>query len=199
MQHHVLIAQRLLIAFCLSVPCVAAGQEAPLAGAWTGEWVRAGERLQVVFHFKHDTNGWSGSFDSDQLRVVGIPLSDIRVSRPAVTWKIVGDQTTTNFSGALHANRLTGKFDDNGVEGTFAFQRAAREEQQPEEREVTFRDGDTTLAGSVLLPKNTKTKASGIVFLHGSGAEGRWASRYLATRFARAGFAALIWDESGAC
>jgi len=185
-----------LIAFCLSVPCIAAGQEATLAGTWTGDWVRAGERLQVVFHFSQDTNGWSGSFDSDQLRVVGIPLSDVRVRRPAVTWKIAGDETTTNFAGELHANRLTGKFEDNGVEGTFAFQRAAREEQQ-EEREVTFRSGNITLAGSVLLPKNGRRKAAGVVFLHGSGAEGRWASRYLATRFARAGFAALIWDKRG--
>jgi len=189
-------AHAILIALCLIVPCVVAAQEAPLAGTWVGAWVRAGERLQVVFHFKHETNGWSGSFDSDQLRVVGIPLSDIRVGRPAVTWKIVGDQTTTNFTGELHANRLTGKFEDDGVEGTFAFQRAD-EEQQPEVREVIFRNGDTTLAGSVLLPKNARSKAPGIVFLHGSGAEGRWASRYLAMRFVRAGFAALIWDKRG--
>jgi hypothetical protein len=36
-----------------------------------------------------------------------------------------------------------------------------------------------------------------VVFTHGSGAEGRWASRYLARRLAREGFAALIWDKRG--
>jgi pimeloyl-ACP methyl ester carboxylesterase len=189
-------AHAIVFAFCLLVPCVVPAQEASLAGTWIGAWVRAGEPLQVVFHFKQEANGWSGSFDSDQLRVVGIPLRDIRVGLPTVTWKIAGDETTTNFAGELHANRLTGKFEDDGDEGTFAFQRAV-EEQQPEEREVTFRNGDTTLAGSVLLPKNARSKAPGIVFLHGSGAEGRWASRYLAMRFARAGFAALIWDKRG--
>jgi dipeptidyl aminopeptidase/acylaminoacyl peptidase len=33
--------------------------------------------------------------------------------------------------------------------------------------------------------------------LHGSGAEGRWASRYLAQKFARGGFAALTFDKRG--
>jgi pimeloyl-ACP methyl ester carboxylesterase len=37
----------------------------------------------------------------------------------------------------------------------------------------------------------------GIVFLHGSGAEGRWPSRYLAHEFARRGVAALIYDKRG--
>ncbi len=186
-----------VIALSLVVPCVFGAEESPLAGTWVGTWVRAGEPLAVVFHFTQKANGWNGSFDSDQLRVVGIPLRDIRVALPTVTWNIPGDATTTKFAGELHANRLTGKYDDNGDEGTFSFERAAHEQKQPEEREVTFRNGNTTLAGSVLLPNNAKNKAPGIVFLHGSGAEGRWASRYLATRFARAGFAALIWDKRG--
>jgi dipeptidyl aminopeptidase/acylaminoacyl peptidase len=36
-----------------------------------------------------------------------------------------------------------------------------------------------------------------VVFLHGSGAEGRWASRHLATQVAARGFAALIFDKRG--
>ncbi len=36
-----------------------------------------------------------------------------------------------------------------------------------------------------------------VVFLHGSGAEGRWASGYLAHEFARRGVAALIYDKRG--
>ncbi|MDR3683766.1 MAG: alpha/beta hydrolase, partial [Geothrix sp.] len=35
------------------------------------------------------------------------------------------------------------------------------------------------------------------VFLHGSGAEGRWASNFLAAAFARRGFAALAYDKRG--
>jgi len=36
-----------------------------------------------------------------------------------------------------------------------------------------------------------------VVFLHGSGSEGRWASRYLGTQLATHGIAALIFDKRG--
>src|SRR6185295_4440861 len=36
-----------------------------------------------------------------------------------------------------------------------------------------------------------------VVMVHGSGAEGRWANRFLAHRFAEAGIAALIFDKRG--
>lgn len=187
----------IFLSFCLLATSGGVAQHSDLAGTWTGSWVRAGEPLNVVFHFKREAQQWRGSFDSDQLRVVGIPLSDIRVASPAVAWKIVGDETTTTFNGELHGSQLTGTFDDNGTKGTFAFVRALHEESQPDERVVTFSNAATVLAGSVLLPPHRTGKAPGIVFLHGSGAEGRWASRYVATRFARAGFAALIWDKRG--
>jgi dipeptidyl aminopeptidase/acylaminoacyl peptidase len=44
---------------------------------------------------------------------------------------------------------------------------------------------------------SSATARPAMVFLHGSQAEGRWASRYLAHRFAERGFAALIFDKRG--
>jgi dipeptidyl aminopeptidase/acylaminoacyl peptidase len=52
------------------------------------------------------------------------------------------------------------------------------------------------LAGSLLLPA-TGDSLPAVVFLHGSGPEGRWASRYLATQFATHGIAALVFDKRG--
>jgi dipeptidyl aminopeptidase/acylaminoacyl peptidase len=66
----------------------------------------------------------------------------------------------------------------------------------PRERPVVFANGGVRLAGSILLPEGAGP-FPGVVFLHGSGAEGRWASRYLATQFARRGIAALIYDKRG--
>ena len=48
----------------------------------------------------------------------------------------------------------------------------------------------------MVLPSGTGPFPA-VVFLHGSGAEGRWASRFLARRLAEEGFAALIWDKRG--
>jgi dipeptidyl aminopeptidase/acylaminoacyl peptidase len=63
-------------------------------------------------------------------------------------------------------------------------------------REVTFADNGVTLAGTVLLP-STPGRHAAVVFLHGSGPEGRWANRYLAQKFAQNGIAALIYDKRG--
>jgi dipeptidyl aminopeptidase/acylaminoacyl peptidase len=61
---------------------------------------------------------------------------------------------------------------------------------------VAFQDRDVTLAGTLLLPA-TSGKHLGIVFLHGSGPEGRWANHYLAQRCAERGIVALIYDKRG--
>jgi pimeloyl-ACP methyl ester carboxylesterase len=169
----------------------------PLNGSWAGKQVLAGDALRLTMHFKEDSTGWVGSFDSDQLRVAGIPLREIKVSLPSVQWKIVGDVTTTTFRGELHGQKLSGQFDEQGAHGTFELQREKNQEQWPEERELTFRNGPILLSGSLLLPNVAERKAPAALFLHGSGGEGRWASRYLATRFARAGIAALIYDKRG--
>ncbi|MDQ6788102.1 MAG: lysophospholipase, partial [Acidobacteriota bacterium] len=64
------------------------------------------------------------------------------------------------------------------------------------QEEVSFRNGDVTLSGTLLLPL-TKEPHPAVVFLHGSGAEGRYASRFLAEYLTRYGIAALIYDKRG--
>ena len=137
-----------------------------------------------------------GSFDSDRLRAIGIPLADVHFSAPDVTWKIVGDSTTAKFRGRLQGDTIEGAFEENGREGHFRF---VRSEVPPRGREeaFTFRNGPVTLSGTLLLPAESGRPFPCIVFLHGSGPEGRWASKYLAARFAREGVAALIYDKRG--
>jgi alpha-beta hydrolase superfamily lysophospholipase len=62
---------------------------------------------------------------------------------------------------------------------------------------VQFANGDVRLSGEIVVANDGAVQRPGIVFLHGSQAEGRWASRYLAHRFAQRGFAALIFDKRG--
>ena len=64
------------------------------------------------------------------------------------------------------------------------------------ERQITFTNGPVKLAGSLFLPP-TGDSLVAVVFLHGSGAEGRWASRFLAEQLARHGIAALTFDKRG--
>src|SRR5687768_7422230 len=64
------------------------------------------------------------------------------------------------------------------------------------QKEVTFKNGDVTLAGTLLIP-TTKGKRPALVFVHGSGAQSRemyWGLGYL---YAARGFAVLAYDKRG--
>ncbi len=61
--------------------------------------------------------------------------------------------------------------------------------------EVEFVSHDTALAGSLVLPPRQTLHAE-LVFVHGSGKQTR--NLALATRFANAGIAALVYDKRGA-
>jgi uncharacterized protein len=62
--------------------------------------------------------------------------------------------------------------------------------------EVTFRSGEFTLAGTLLLPESPIPVAA-IVITHGSGPQTRQESMPFAERFVRDGFAVLAFDKRG--
>jgi len=64
------------------------------------------------------------------------------------------------------------------------------------EEEVSFQNGDVTLAGTLILPA-TPAPHPAIVMTHGSGPQPRAGERSLAEFFARHGIAALIYDKRG--
>ena len=69
-----------------------------------------------------------------------------------------------------------------------------------EEREVTFVNGDVTLAGTVILPPPARGVAAphpAMVMVHGSGPSTRRAQRYVAELFAYHGIAVLVHDKRG--
>jgi uncharacterized protein len=189
---------RLTILSSVVVPCVALSQVAPLAGTWTGYWTRAGDTLPVTMVVRRDTAGrHTATFDSERLRVSGIPFAEVRADGCCTVAMVLrGDQSSYNFKGQLRGDSLVGVFLEGTNEGLFAFVRAKPAVAAFEERDITFRNGDVTLVGTLLLPRG-QGRVPAVVFLHGSGAEGRWASRYLATQIASHGIASLIFDKRG--
>jgi pimeloyl-ACP methyl ester carboxylesterase len=178
----------------LATPAVAA-QHDP-SGTWTGRWERDGSTLTVEMTFTRSASGYEGTFSSPQLRVVGIPFSKITYEAPLLRWELVGDATTMVFEGTLQGDTLSGRFREGTAPGTFTATRAPSTHVRLREDEVAFANGPVTLAGTVVIPAGAGP-FPGIVFLHGSGAEGRWATRYLAEAFARRGVAALVYDKRG--
>lgn len=78
--------------------------------------------------------------------------------------------------------------------------RVAKKAAFYKEDEVSFRNGDVTLAGKLLIP-SSKGPHPAAIFLHGSGAQDRNGERseirWVADHFARHGIAALIYDKRG--
>ncbi len=176
----------------------AARAQGVLEGRWEGEWTRSGSALAVSFDFQRSDSGYTGQFGSTQLRASGIPLSKVSRSDGQVHFELVGDRTTTIFDGTQRDDVLSGAFRDGESEGTFKLRKTtASTAPAYREEQVTFANGETILAGSLLLPNDGKERYPAVVFLHGSGPEGRNGSRFLADLFSRRGIATLIYDKRG--
>jgi len=187
-------------AFFLVVTTALGAQEpeadAALAGPWWGAWIRDADTLDVRMRFEKVDDGWRGSFDSERLRVTGIPFTSVEFDPPGVRLTMVGDATTMEFEGRVEGDSLVGTYREDGAEGRFAFVRVQTADLPLLEEPARFQNGDVDLAGTYVRALG-KPPTPAIVFVHGSRAEGRWASRFLADAFAREGVAALIYDKRG--
>jgi alpha-beta hydrolase superfamily lysophospholipase len=168
-----------------------------LAGYWTGTWTKLTDELPVAVTFVKNAGGYAGYFDSDALHVAGIPFSEVNYREPHARFVLKGDATTAVFEGAVSVDVIKGTFSEGMTGGTFRLQRGVAPEAGIRVREVSFQSGNVTLSGTLLLPPPQPQRYRAIVFLQGSGAEGRWANRYLAQRFASRGVVALIYDKRG--
>jgi dipeptidyl aminopeptidase/acylaminoacyl peptidase len=192
------VRSTMVIAALLLTAADARAQD-PFSGQWQGYWSRAGDTMTITLAVKRDaaTNRHSATFDADRLRVTGIPFTDVQVHGCCnVTMTLRGDRTTSVFTGVIRDKTFAGTFQEGPSGGTFAYTRVPAGTAALEEKEVTFQNGAVSLAGSLIMPPSGGVLPA-IVFVHGSGAEGRWASRFLAMQVARRGFAALIYDKRG--
>lgn len=165
------------------------------AGEWTGTMVRSGDRLNVRFDLAASPKS-SGTFSATDLGAIDIPLQRVTLGN-RIHWELAGDSTTTVFEGSVRGDTIDGTFSENGRAGTFELHRMHfATADQYEKREVTFSNGAVRLAGTLYVPRAPGMHAA-VIFVHGSGDEGRWASAYLADYVARRGIAALTYDKRG--
>lgn len=182
----------------LLIPTPLLAQQRTIAGDWRGYWTRAGDTLPIVLHVQRDsaTRSYKATFDAERLRVAGIPFTSVQLQGSTITMRLVGDRTTSEFTGTVRGNTISGDIKEGELGGAFSYTRMRTPAPPLREREVSFTNGDVTLAGSLLLPASGSNFPA-VVFTHGSGGEGRWASRFVATALANNGVAALIFDKRG--
>jgi alpha-beta hydrolase superfamily lysophospholipase len=186
----------LALAFLLGLTGSSFAAQKSIEGHWEGVMVREGAELPISFDFVNEAAGLKASFNSPTQHAIGIPLQNVSYTAPKVHFRLVGDATTIIFDGEVAADIITGQFREGNAQGTFSLRRAEARPPTFKQEEISFRNGDATLSGTLLLPLIKEARPA-VVFLHGSGAEGRFGSRFLAEHFTRYGIAALIYDKRG--
>jgi pimeloyl-ACP methyl ester carboxylesterase len=165
------------------------------AGHWEGYFQRGTAQLQVSLDFPA-SDASKGQFSAPALGAIDIPLSNVHQGEH-MQWALVGDAFATTFEGTLSGDTMTGTFSEPRGNGTYVLHRLSTSTEKPYTQEdVTFSNGNVRLAGTVYAPR-APGKHPAVIFVHGSGAEGRWASAYLGDYVARHGIVALAYDKRG--
>jgi hypothetical protein len=101
------------------------------------------------------------------------------------------------FNGTLAQDRFTGTVDFSGHSNRFRLRRVTARPRPYREEELRFRNKGVALAGSLFRPEG-RGRHPAVLFIHGSGAEGRGGlNRFLADRLACRGIAAFAYDKRG--
>jgi pimeloyl-ACP methyl ester carboxylesterase len=175
-------------------PLVATAQNSA-AGRWEGTLRRGASTLSVAVDLPADQPG-HGFFTAPDLGAMDVPLTHVRVGRETY-WELVGDQSTLVFTGTLSSDVITGSVVEGRTTGNFSLHRVSSSTVKPyTSSDVRVDNGGVVLSGTVLSPRAAGRHAA-VVFLHGSGAEGRWANGLTADYLARHGVVAIIYDKRG--
>ena len=180
--HNSFKALGILTAILLTTVKITAQPNEKPEGLWAGDWLQNGAKLTVSTNFISSNGKLKGTFSSDQLRAIDIPLQEVNLIGQKISWKLVGDASTTLFNGTISGDKIVGVFQDGKSGGVFLFVRSKEKPEKPLEEELVIKNGDVNISGTLLHPDGTGRKFPLIIFIHGSGPEGRWASKYLAVR-----------------
>ena len=200
----------------LAVGMLAAGQlqgQAAPSGRWEGAIVVLGSELGMSVEFTTGDSGLAATMDIPQQSAKGLPLRQVRYEAPTVHFELLGGPGLAVFEGTLDGDSITGSFSQSGVTGTFYLRPAGAATSAvpppPAEpvpylqEEVTFTNGDVTLAGTLTIPEG-QGPFPAVVLITGSGAQNRDEEifglrpfRWIADYLTRRGIAVLRYDDRG--
>ncbi len=190
-----LLAHRLVAVAILLAVAASAEAQAHANGRWEGTMRRGASALPIAVDLPTGIPS-RGFFTAGDLGAMDVPLRNVRLAGD-VYWELVGDQTTMVFAGRLAGDSIGGTITEGSSRGTFSLHRVSASTEKPyESTAIRFSNTGVELSGTVLSPR-TPGRHPAVVFIHGSGPEGRWANGYVADYVARRGVVALIYDKRG--
>ncbi|MBP5487335.1 MAG: alpha/beta hydrolase [Bacteroidales bacterium] len=181
-----------------------------IRGTWKGELDYGTSKLAIVFHF--DDSGCT--MDSPDQGTMGIAAELAYMSADSVS--VVQKDMDARFSGRISGDRIVGRFSQRGLSLPLVLTPGdviRSRPQTPSEpfpyktEEVSFNNGDATLAGTVSYPSdwNGRKRIPVAVMVSGSGLQNRDEELFghkpflvIADYLARNGIATLRYDDRSA-
>ncbi|MCK4305564.1 MAG: alpha/beta fold hydrolase, partial [Candidatus Eisenbacteria sp.] len=188
-----------------------AQEPSEFVGDWQGALEVSGTRLTIIIHLVHEKEKWSGTMDSPMQGATGIPLRlRVRGAEIEFSMDVPGNPV---FKGKLEAGRIIGTFSQSGQSLPLTLSREKvvgpvrpQEPKRPfpyEEIEVSYANGDITLAGTLTLPSEGGPFPAALL-ISGSGAQDRDETVFahkpflvLSDNLTRRGIAVLRVDDRG--
>ena len=167
-------------------------------GHWEGEASREGRVWRVNLDVRLKDKNPVYLVDLVDYGIFGLPFSlasdssKIRLERPQPQGLPI------SFAGLVEGERFFGEFTGMGINAQFALRRINNWPSILEEQQTSFRNGDVSLSGTVIIPGGPGPHPA-IVCTHGSGPVDREKGSYRSNGyfFARLGFVTLIYDKRG--
>jgi fermentation-respiration switch protein FrsA (DUF1100 family) len=204
-----------LLIVAAPAPGIGAAFATDFAGHWEGAIQIPGmdPGLTVKVDLKQDAGAWSGTIDIPMQSAKGIALERITALGDSVRFSIAGVPGDPTFAGRFENGAIAGDFTQGGQKFPFTLGREnVVEITRPQEpklplpyraEEVTFPNGDITLAGTLTMPEDGGPFAA-VVLVTGSGPEDRDEAVFshrpflvLSDHLTRSGIAVLRYDDRG--
>jgi pimeloyl-ACP methyl ester carboxylesterase len=181
--------------------------EPSIVGHWDGAVTVEGQKLTTIADFKIDSGALKGTVGFPQQGAVDLALSTVTQQGSKVHFEVLPAPRTAVFNGSLQgADNISGIFAQSGITGTFELQRTIVAAPSPvpyKAEDITFKNGNVTLAGTLTLP-GTAGPYPAVVLISGSGAQNRNEEIFgfkifevLADYLTRHGIAVLRYDDRG--
>jgi uncharacterized protein len=167
-----------------------------LTGRWEGVAEISGTKTKAIVDFTQDANGSvKATISVPDERLLGKPLINVRYEPPQVHFELQAAERKITFDGSLGDGVISGTISGGYYSGPLSLRHMGDTPPTPyAQEEVRFRNGDLTLAGTLLVPP-AKGRHPAVILIHGSSTPSRNDFRFYADLFARRGIAALIYDK----
>jgi hypothetical protein len=169
-----------------------------LSGHYEGNINIVGTELGI----KVDFSDGGATIDIPAQNVRGLALGNFSFDDPNIHFEIT--QSAAVFDGEVNGETISGQFMQGGANGTFTLVKKVVLPKEPvpyNEENVTFQNGEITLAGTLTTP-NGSGPFTAILLISGSGAQDRNEEVFgfkvfevMADNFTRDGFAVLRYDD----